>query len=133
MRPPQPRGVGQRLRDGDDNQKMEALTKVLKWSAISALLGVAFSHSLPILCLALQLIVVVAAIVTLSRAARTSRYLWMTLSLIVACLFNPFFPIPFSRYTFDLATGFAGIMFFFLPEMLSPQHAHARARISGRL
>ena len=104
--------------------------RVLKWSAIAALFGGALSRSLPTPCVALQFAVAAAALVILAQAARMGRYVWMTLFLIVACLFNPVFPIHFSSYTFDVATTFAAFLFFFSLELLQPQRPLATAPVA---
>ena len=74
------------------------LTKAVKWSAIAVLIGGAFLRSVSSYGLLSQFVVVAAAVVVLTQAASMRRYVWMTLFLLVAGLFNPVFPIPFSNY-----------------------------------
>jgi hypothetical protein len=115
--------VGQRLIEVEtrDQERIDLmLTKVIKWSAIVALVGVALSRSLPWFGVVLQFVVAVAAVVVLTQAAKMRRYLWMMLFLIVACLFNPVFPVPFSNYMSNMATTFAALLFFFSLELLKP-------------
>jgi hypothetical protein len=109
------------------------LTKVIKWSAIAALIGVALSRSLPGFGIILQFVVAVAAVVVLTQAAKMRRYLWMTLFLIVACLFNPVFPVPFSQYACSMATTFAALLFFFSLELLKPTPRLSIASITDRI
>jgi hypothetical protein len=56
------------------------LTKVIKWSAIAALVGSALSRSSPDFRLVLQFVVAAASVVVLTQAAAMCRYVWMTLS-----------------------------------------------------
>jgi len=109
------------------------LTKVIKWSAIAALIGAALSRSLPGFGIILQFVVAVAAVVVLTQAAKMRRYLWMTLFLIVACLFNPVFPVPFSQYASSMATTFAALLFFFSLELLKPTPRLSIASITDRM
>jgi cytochrome bd-type quinol oxidase subunit 1 len=97
------------------------LTKVIKWSAIAALIGGTLSRSLPGLGLVLQFAVSAAAVIVVIQAANMRQYVWMTLFLAVACLFNPVFPISFSHYTTGVVTTFAVLLFFFSLELLKPK------------
>lgn len=106
--------------------------KAVKWSAIAALIGVAFSRSLPGLSTVFQFAVAAAAVVVLAQAARVGRSVWMILFLIVACLFNPVFPVQFSSYAFGVATAFAALLFFFSLVLLKPQPRLATAPVSDR-
>jgi hypothetical protein len=49
------------------------------------------------------------------------RYVWMTLFLAVACLFNPVFPLAFSNYMFGMMSTLAVLLFFFSLELLKPR------------
>lgn len=97
------------------------LTKIVKWSAISALIGGAFSPSLSFYGLLSQFVVVAAAAVVLTQAATMRRYVWMTLFLVVAALINPIFPVRFSNYVFGIVSAFAVLLFFFSLELLQPK------------
>ena len=108
------------------------LTRVIKWSAIAALIGAALSRSLPDIRLTLQLAVVGAAVIVLTQAASMHRYIWMTLFLLVACLCNPVFPIPFSNYISGVVTMLAGLVFFFSLELLQPERRLSTASITDR-
>jgi len=109
------------------------LTKVIKWSAIAALIGGAMSRSLPATGLVLQFVVAAAAVVVLTQAATMSRYVWMTLFLVVACLFNPVFPVPLSNYIFGMATSLAVLLFFFSLQLLQPKPRLSIASITDRM
>lgn len=109
------------------------LTKIIRWSAIAALIGGAFSRSLPDFGLLLQFVVVVAAVVVLTQAATMRRYVWMTLFLVVAGLFNPVFSVPFSKYVFGIASTFAVLLFFFSLELLQPKPRLSIASITDRM
>jgi hypothetical protein len=104
------------------------LTKVIKWGAIAALIGVALSRSLPDVGLLLQFVVTAAAVIVLTQAATMRQYVWMTLFLMVACLFNPVFPVRLSNYMSGWATTFAVLLFFFSLELLKPKARLAIAR-----
>jgi len=109
------------------------LTKIIKWAAIMALIAGALSRSLPNIGLVLQFLVVTAAVVVLTQAATMHRYVWMTLFMAIACLFNPVFPVPFSNYIFRMASSFAVLAFFFSLELLQPKPRLSIASITGRL
>jgi hypothetical protein len=109
------------------------LTKVIKWSAIAALVGSALSRSLPDFRLVLQFVVAAASVVVLTQAAAMRRYVWMTLFLVVAGLFNPVFPVPFSNYIFALVSTFAALLFFFSLELLKPKPRLSIASITDRM
>jgi hypothetical protein len=97
------------------------LTKAIKWSAIAALIGGTFLRSVSWYGLLSQFVVVAAAVVVLTQAASMRRYVWMTLFLLVAGLFNPVFPIPFSNYISSIVSAFAVLLFFFSLELLQPK------------
>ncbi len=109
------------------------LTKVIKWSAIAALIGGVLSRSLPDWGLVLQFVVVAAAAVVLTQAATMHRYVWMTLFLVVAFLFNPVVPVPFSHYIFGIVSAFAVLLFFFSLELLKPKPRLSIASITDRM
>ncbi len=109
------------------------LTKVIKWSAIAALIGGSLSRSLPDLGLVLRFVVVGAAVVVLTQAATMRRHVWMTLFLVVACLFNPVFLVPFSNYIFGLLSTFTILLFFFSLELLQPRPRLSIASITDRM
>ncbi len=109
------------------------LTKVIKWSAIAALAGGALSRSLPDFRLMLLFVVAAAAAIVLTQAATMRRYVWMTLFLAVACLFNPVFPVPFSNYISGLVSTFAVLLFFFSLELLKPTPRLSIASITDRM
>ena len=109
------------------------LTKIIKWSAIAALIGGAFLRSLSFYGLVSQFVVVAAASVVLTQAATMRRYVWMTLFLVVAGLFNPVFPIPFSHYISDLVSTFAIFLFFFSLKFLQPKPRLSIVSITDRM
>jgi hypothetical protein len=109
------------------------LTKVIKCSAIAALIGGILSRPWPDFGLALRFVVVAAAVVVLVQAVTMGRYVWMALFLVVAALFNPFFPVPFSNYIFGIASTSAMLLFFFSLERLQPKPRLSIASITGRM
>lgn len=109
------------------------LTKIIKWSAIAALIGGGFLYSDYSYRLLSQFVVVAAAAVVLTQAAKMRRYIWMSLFLLVVCLFNPVVPVPFSSYIFGLVTIFAVILFFFSLELLRPKSRLSIASITDRM
>ena len=109
------------------------LTKVIKLGAIAALIGIGLARSLPDVQLALQFVVTGAALIVLTQAAIMRRYVWMTLFLVVACLFNPVFPVRLSNYISGFAIMFAGLMFFFSLELMKPKPGLAIASIANRM
>ncbi|HEX9110661.1 MAG TPA: DUF6804 family protein [Terriglobales bacterium] len=109
------------------------LTKVIKWSAIAALIGGAFLRSAPDYALPLSFVVVAAAVIVLTQAAIMHRYVWMTLFLVVVGLFNPVVPLPFSNYVFGIASCYALLLFFFSLELLRPKPRLSVASITNRM
>jgi uncharacterized protein DUF6804 len=96
------------------------LTRIIKWTAIAALIGGACLRSASDYALPLQVVVAAAAVVILTQAATMRRYVWMALFLVVAALFNPVLPVPLSNYLFAIASSFAALLFFFSLELLKP-------------
>jgi hypothetical protein len=109
------------------------LTKVIKWSAIAALIGGTLSRSMQGFQLVLQFTVAAAAVVVVIQSARLRRHVWMTLFLIVACLFNPVFPVPFSAHISAVVTTFAALLFFFSVELLQAKPRLSMASITDRM
>jgi hypothetical protein len=96
-------------------------TKIVKWSAIAILIGGVFLRPVAIYGLLSQVVVAGAAGVVLTQAAFMRRYVWMSLFLLVACLFNPIFPVPSSNYIFGIMSAFSVLLFFFSLELLHPR------------
>jgi hypothetical protein len=61
------------------------------------------------------------------------RFVWMTLFLLVACLFNPVFPVPFSTHVSSLLTTFAVFLFFFSLELPPSSRRLSIASIKDRM
>lgn len=108
-------------------------TKIIKWSAIAALIGIALVRSLPDIGPPLQFVATAAALIVLTQAATMRRYAWMILFLMVACLFNPFFPVRLSNYISDWTIAFASLLFFFSLELLKPKPRLSIASITNRM
>jgi hypothetical protein len=114
--------MGYKLMSTDEIGKMKStLTRTLKWTAIAALIAGAFLRSTRDCALLLQLVVAAASLVVLLQAATMRRYVWMTMFLVVACMFNPVFAVPFSNYAFGIASTGAIFLFFFSLELLKPK------------
>jgi hypothetical protein len=109
------------------------LTKIIKWSAIAALIGGAFARSVSIYGLLLRFVVVAAAAVVLTQAVTMRRYVWMTLFFVVICMFNPVFPVPFSNYISGIVSTFAVLLFFFSLELLQPKPRLSIVSITDRM
>ncbi len=73
---------------------------IVKYVAIAVLFGGVFTRSQTGLALILQFAVVAAAAVVLTQAATLHRYVWMTLFVLLACLFNPLFQFHSLRRVF---------------------------------
>lgn len=108
-------------------------TKIMKWVAIAALIAGALSQSLPNIGRAFEFLVVAAAVVVLTQAATMHRYVWMTLFMAIACLFNPVVPFAFSTYIFRMVSSFAVLAFFFSLELLHPKPSLSMALTTDRL
>jgi Family of unknown function (DUF6804) len=109
------------------------LTKIMKCSAIAALIGGVFLRSVSPYGLLSQVVVATAAAIVLVQAATLHRYIWMTLFLLVACLFNPVFPLPLSNYISSIVSAVAVLLFFFSLELLQPKPRLSIASITGRM
>jgi len=110
------------------------LTKVMKWSAIAALLGGILPQSLPDVGSVLHVVISTAAVIVLGQAASMRRYVWMTLFFLIACLFNPVFPLPFSgNYVTGIVTTYAAVLFFLSLELLTPKPTLSTASIADRI
>src|SRR5581483_8511584 len=94
------------------------LTRLTKIAAIIALLVGLFVSRFPGYATILQFIVSTAAVVVLFQAANMRRYIWMTLFVITACLFNPVVPVPFSTRLLGITSTFSLLLFFFSLELL---------------
>jgi hypothetical protein len=111
----------------------QMLTKIIKWSAIGALIAGALLRSVSSWGLLSQFVVAAAAVIVLTQAATMHRYVWMTLFVAVVCLFNPAFPVPLSHYVFGVASGLAVLLFFFSLELLQPKPRLSIASITDRM
>jgi flagellar biosynthesis protein FlhB len=109
------------------------LTRIIKWSAIAALMGGGLLGLASSYALLVQFVVVTAAAVVLTQAAKMRRYVWMTLFLVVLCLFNPVVPIPLSDYIFGIVSASAVLLFFFSLERLQPKPRLSIASITDRM
>jgi flagellar biosynthesis protein FlhB len=111
----------------------ELLTKLIKWSGIVALIAGGFLRSFSSYALLSQFVIATAAAVVLTQAARMRRYVWMTLFLVVVCLFNPVLPVPFSSYILGIVSALAVLLFFFSLELLQPKQRLSIASITDRM
>ncbi|HYL13819.1 MAG TPA: DUF6804 family protein [Terriglobales bacterium] len=109
------------------------LTKILKWAAIAVLIGGLFWRPLGGYGILLQFVVSAAAIVVLVQAAGMRQYVWMSLFLLVAGLFNPVLPIGFSKYIFMVVSTLTLVLFFFSLEHLQPKPRLSIASITDRM
>ena len=109
------------------------LTRIIKWSAIAALMGGGFLGLASSYALLTQFVVVTAAAVVLTQAAKMRRYVWMILFLLVVFLFNPVVPVPFSNYIFGIVSVSAVLLFFFSLELLRPKRRLSIASITDRM
>ena len=110
------------------------LTKIIKVTAIVALMVGGFWYSVSSFRLVSGFVVAAAAAVVLTQAARMRRYVWMTMFLLVVCLFNPVIPIPFSSsYIFGMVSAFAVLLFFFSMELLQPKPRLSIDSITDRM
>ena len=106
------------------------LIKIIKWSAIAALIGGMFCRSLPDVGLISQFAIVAAATVVLIQAANAGHYVWMVLFAVVICLFSPILPVPFSGHISGAVTLF---LFFFSLQLSEPRPRLSLASISDRM
>lgn len=125
--------MGERLRNTRAGRVDPLLTKIIKWTAIAALIGGGFGYSVYSYRLLSQFVVVAAAAIVLTQAARMRQYVWMTLFLLVVCLFNPVVPVALSSYFFGVVSIFAVLLFFFSIELLRPKRKLSIASITDRM
>ena len=93
----------------------------------------AFLRPAPEYGLPLRIVIVAAAGIVLAQAANMRRYVWMILFVVVAGLFDPVFPVPFSHYISDLVSTFAIFLFFLSLELLKPKATLSAASTAGRV
>ena len=79
------------------------LSKIVKWTAIAALVAGVFTRSAIGVAIILQLAVVVAAVIVLAQAANLHRYVWVGPFLVL----SPVSSILFSQ--FHSRTSFLGL------------------------
>ena len=72
------------------------------------------------------------AVVVLVQAAGAHRYVWMSLFLLAACLFNPIVPLELSHQSFMAASILTALLFFFSIELLQPKARLSNASMTGR-
>jgi hypothetical protein len=75
------------------------LTKIMKWVSIAALLLAALWRSSASYQVLLQVVVCVTALLVVTQAIRTRKYLWVPGFVAIAVLFNPVVPVSLSRKT----------------------------------
>jgi hypothetical protein len=109
------------------------LTKILKWTAVTALVGGLFWHQFSNYDTFVQFVVSAAAIVVLVQAAGMRQYIWMSLFLLVAGLFNPVLPVGFSNYISTVVSTLTLLLFFLSVELLQPKRKLVLAPISHRM
>ena len=72
-------------------------TKIMKWLSIAVLLLAALWRSSAGYQVLLQFVVCVTALLVVTQAIRTRKYLWVPAFAAIAVLFNPVVPVLFSR------------------------------------
>jgi hypothetical protein len=75
------------------------LTNFMKWvsSAVLLLAGLRLATPYQV---SLEIVVCVSALLVLTQAVRVGKYVWATVFLTIAVLFNPVVPMVLSRKTF---------------------------------
>jgi hypothetical protein len=109
------------------------LTRIMKITAISALIAGLFATRLSGYATVLQFVVSAAAVVVLVQAAGMRRYLWMSLFIVAACLFNPVLPVHFSAQILSVVSTLTLLLFFFSLELLQPKARLSIASITDRM
>jgi hypothetical protein len=106
------------------------ITKIIKWSAIGALIVGEFFRPVAFYGIT-RLVVLAAAVIVLTQAANMRRYVWMGLFFVVALMINPIFPIPYSTYFSIAITTSAVLLFFFSVNLLQPAPRLSIPSITG--
>jgi hypothetical protein len=96
------------------------MIKLIKWSALTALIAIAFTRTFPDLELLLSFVISAAAIVVLVQATNLRRFIWTGLFLAIACLFNPIIHVPLPEYVGRVVIAFTILLFFFSLALLNP-------------
>src|SRR5689334_19053513 len=109
------------------------IIKTIKWSALAALIAIAFTRSLPDLELLLSFVISAAALVVLVQAANMRRFIWMGLFLAISCLFNPVIHVPLPEYIGRVVTALTILLFFFSLALLKPEPKLSIASITDPL
>jgi hypothetical protein len=109
------------------------LIKIIKWSAIAGVMAGTFPPTTGDYALISKYIVVAASVIVLIQAVAMRRYGWMALFLLVACVFNPVFPVSLSSYFFGMASTFSALLFFFSLELLKPKLSMSITPVAGHV
>ncbi len=97
------------------------LIRVIKLTAIAALLGGIFWRPFADHRTFVHLVVSAEAIVICVQAARIRDYLAMSIFLAIACVFNPVVPIVFPNEIGMVVSAITAILFITSPEILKAQ------------
>jgi hypothetical protein len=109
------------------------LTRIMKWTAMAALVGGFFSGRIAGYSTLLQFVVSAAAVAVLVQAATMRRYLWMNLFILAACLFNPVLPVDFSTQIFLVVSTLTLLLFFFSLQLLHSSPKLSIVSITDRM
>lgn len=97
------------------------LIRIIKLTAIAALLGGIFWRPFADHRTLVQLVVSAEAIVICVQAARIRDYLVMSIFLVTACVFNPVVPLGFPNEIWVVVSTITAILFITSPEILKDQ------------
>jgi hypothetical protein len=76
------------------------LTRIMKWFSVTILIPALFWNPNEGYIVAMQLIVTASCALIAWQGFRAHRELWAAGFVVIACLFNPFQPMIFSRGAF---------------------------------
>ena len=108
------------------------LTKIMKWTAIAALLVGLFWHPFAENRRLLEFAVLLGTVAVLVQAVRAGKYVWIGLFVAIACVFNPIRPLDVSPSVFLLLDALTLVLFMVSLRALETQPKMSIASITDR-
>jgi hypothetical protein len=106
--------------------------KMMKWFAIATLCLAVSGFPVVSYRAVLEIVVCVSGLLVVTQAVRASRYFWAAGFLLIAVLFNPVVPLPFSGSTLLLLNWVCLAAFLASLAVLRMQPALSALSITSR-
>jgi len=119
-------------KETEKRTEIPALTKIMKWISIAALLVSLFWRPFGEHRTVLQFAVWVGAVVVFVQALRAGKYFWIGAYFAVAGLFNPIRPVAFSPSMFLILDAITLVLFLVSLDRLETKPRLSIASITDR-